>query len=130
MAGASEDTRLPTFPYAFPALPHHALKGRQGSHYRRPHVFPIYLPHLRYNPRNPFLTFIKTETMMNTRTGARVSPWPKHGKAARGWRLRVRRGQGPVRRLDGEGVFEALHPRLQILDFSLLLFQEQVFDAV
>src|SRR5882724_8023723 len=30
--------------------------------------------------------------MMNTRKGARVSPWPKHGKAAREWRLGVRRG--------------------------------------
>jgi hypothetical protein len=42
---------------------------------------------LRYNPRNPLLTFIKTETMMNSRTGTRVSPWPKHGKAAILWRL-------------------------------------------
>jgi hypothetical protein len=32
--------------------------------------------------------------------------------------------------LDGEGVFEFLHPGLQILDLALLLFQEQVFDAV
>jgi hypothetical protein len=32
--------------------------------------------------------------------------------------------------LDGEGVFEALHVRLQILDFAPLFFQEQVFDAV
>jgi hypothetical protein len=32
--------------------------------------------------------------------------------------------------LDGEGVFEFLHPRLQILDFSPLLFDEQVFNAV
>ena len=30
--------------------------------------------------------------------------------------------------LDREGVFEFFHPRLQILDFSLLLFQEQVFN--
>jgi hypothetical protein len=36
----------------------------------------------------------------------------------------------PVRRLDGEGVFEFLHPRLQMLDFSPLLFDEQVFNAV
>ena len=27
--------------------------------------------------------------------------------------------------LDGEGVFESFHPGLQILDFSLLLFQGQ-----
>jgi hypothetical protein len=32
--------------------------------------------------------------------------------------------------LDGEGVFEFLHARLQILDFSFLVFQEQVFDPV
>jgi hypothetical protein len=38
--------------------------------------------------------------------------------------------RGPVRRLDGEGVFEFLHPRLQILDFSPLLFDEQVLNSV
>jgi hypothetical protein len=37
---------------------------------------------------------------------------------------------GPVRRLDGKGVVEFLHPRFQMLDFALLLFQEQVFNAV
>ena len=30
--------------------------------------------------------------------------------------------------LDGEGVFEFLHPRLQILDFALLVLDEQVFN--
>jgi hypothetical protein len=55
----------------------------------------------------------------------------EYRKAARTWRLRVWRvAWGPVRRLDGEGVFEFLHPRLQILDFSPLLFDEQVFNAV
>ena len=32
--------------------------------------------------------------------------------------------------LDGEGVFEFLHARFQILDFSPLLFQEQMFNSV
>jgi hypothetical protein len=35
-----------------------------------------------------------------------------------------------LRSLDGEGVFEFFHPRLQMLDFALLVFQEQVFNAV
>jgi hypothetical protein len=39
-------------------------------------------------------------------------------------------GGAGLRSLDGEGVFEFLHPRLQILDFSPLLFDEQVFDPV
>jgi hypothetical protein len=30
--------------------------------------------------------------------------------------------------LDGEGVFECLHPGLQMLDFALLLFHEQMFS--
>ena len=57
----------------------------------------------------------------------------RHRKAAIRWRLGVRLcglAQGPVRRLDGEGVFEFLHPRLQILGLALLFFQEEVFDAV
>jgi hypothetical protein len=32
--------------------------------------------------------------------------------------------------LYGEGVFEFLHPRLQILDFAPLLFDEEVFNPV
>jgi hypothetical protein len=32
--------------------------------------------------------------------------------------------------LDGEGIFGFFHPRLQVLDFSPLVFQEEVFDAV
>jgi hypothetical protein len=32
--------------------------------------------------------------------------------------------------LDGEGVFEFFHACLQILDFSLLLFEQQMFDPV
>jgi hypothetical protein len=39
-------------------------------------------------------------------------------------------GGAVLRSLDGEGVFEFLHPRLQILDFSPLLFDEQVFNSV
>jgi hypothetical protein len=31
-------------------------------------------PHLRYNPRHSLLTFIKTEPMMNPRTGTRLYP--------------------------------------------------------
>jgi hypothetical protein len=64
------------------------------------------------------------------RNGAVDRVGVEYTKAARTWRLRVWRGRGPVRRLDGEGVFEFLHPRLQILDFSPLLFDEQVFNAV
>jgi hypothetical protein len=30
--------------------------------------------------------------------------------------------------LDGEGVFEFFHPRLQILDLAPLFFQEEVFN--
>jgi hypothetical protein len=32
--------------------------------------------------------------------------------------------------LDGEGVFEFFHPGFQILDFSPLLFDEQMFNSV
>ena len=32
--------------------------------------------------------------------------------------------------LDGDGVLKALHARLQVLNFPLLLGQEQVFDAL
>jgi hypothetical protein len=33
-------------------------------------------------------------------------------------------------RLDGEGVFEALHALFQVLDLALLLGQEEMFDPV
>jgi hypothetical protein len=42
----------------------------------------------------------------------------------------MRAGDAVLRSLYGEGVFEFFHPRFQILDFALLLFQEQVFDPV
>jgi hypothetical protein len=58
------------------------------------------------------------------RGGLRTQRPPGHGGSGCGM------ARGPVCRLDGEGVFEFLHPRLQILDFALLLFQEQVFNAV
>jgi hypothetical protein len=38
--------------------------------------------------------------------------------------------RGPVRQLDGEGVFECFHPHLQMLDVTPLLLDEQVFNAV
>ena len=41
-----------------------------------------------------------------------------------------RRRGAVLRSLDGEVVFEFLHPRLQILDFALLFFQEQVFNSI
>jgi hypothetical protein len=46
-----------------------------------------------------------------------------------GERLRESWEIGQRRRLEGEGVFEFFHSRLQILDFSLLLFHEQGFYA-
>jgi hypothetical protein len=39
-------------------------------------------------------------------------------------------GGAGLRSLHGKGVFEFFHPRFQILDFSPLLFNEQVFNAV
>jgi hypothetical protein len=36
----------------------------------------------------------------------------------------------PLLRLDGEGVFQALHALLQVLNLPLLLGQEQVFDPI
>ena len=47
-----------------------------------------------------------------------------------GERLRESWGIGQRPRLEGEGVFEFFHPRLQILDLALLFFQEQVFNSV
>src|SRR5882724_41962 len=44
--------------------------------------------------------------------------------------IHMRTGGAVLRSLDGEGVFEFFHPRFQILDLALLIFQEQVFDAV
>jgi hypothetical protein len=43
-----------------------------------------------------------------------------------GWARGVARG--PTLRLDSKGVFEALHARLQVLNLTLLLGQEEVFD--
>jgi hypothetical protein len=42
----------------------------------------------------------------------------------------MRAGDAVLCSLDGEGIFEFLHPRFQILDFALLFFQEEVFDPV
>ena len=44
--------------------------------------------------------------------------------------IHMRAGGAVLRSLDGEGVFKFFHARLQILDFSLLCFQEEVFDPV
>jgi hypothetical protein len=40
------------------------------------------------------------------------------------------RGLFHLSRLDGQGVFEAVHALFQVLDFPLLLGQEEVFDPV
>jgi hypothetical protein len=40
------------------------------------------------------------------------------------------RGLLHLSRLDGQGVFEALHALFQVLDLALLLGQQEVFDAV
>jgi hypothetical protein len=52
---------------------------------------------------------------------------PRRGGRGRWVRAR---GVWIARQLEGEGVFEFFHPGLQILDFSLLFFQEQIFYAL
>jgi hypothetical protein len=47
---------------------------------------------------------------------------PKATKSRQGMAAWARRGQGPVLRLDGEGVFKTLHALLQVLNLTLLFF--------